>query len=401
MSRILLAVLLVLVLAPLPAQATARPAFPLELVKRVAITTDAEGGSARPELVATADRVFVLYLGNIVSGNNRTFGLKIYDRQLATVLASRVLVSTTLEYGGPTDIRVAADGQYLYAFYETNQRTSPSSSATYLWAAKYTLDDRFERVAYTTTPITNSRPLAELPEGGELLDDPAPLVSPQVVYVVTRIKHSLAMAGATVYRVRGFTRDTLTQISEFDLDLSIAADGRGRVASLLYSNNRILMVLATTVSDQGINENTDDGALADLVLVRMQPDWTFNPLRDVFLLSAELGDRENYVTDLKTDGRYLYVSYKQALGVPPTGLQVAVFKVFDAQLNLVYKQKVRYTVWGPDGGELRPSLELAGGLTLSGQSTGQSLGHGNAEIYVYAPYEGPSSTRSDGLVANR
>ncbi|MBI5043119.1 MAG: hypothetical protein HZC10_04670, partial [Nitrospirae bacterium] len=34
----------------------------LSLLKKVTITTDAEGGSARPEIIATANRVFVVYL---------------------------------------------------------------------------------------------------------------------------------------------------------------------------------------------------------------------------------------------------------------------------------------------------------------------------------------------------
>lgn len=35
----------------------------LTLVKKVTITTDAASGSARPEIVATANRVFVIYRG--------------------------------------------------------------------------------------------------------------------------------------------------------------------------------------------------------------------------------------------------------------------------------------------------------------------------------------------------
>ncbi len=363
--------------------ASASQPLSLNFVKVVTVTTDAEGGSARPEVIATQDRVFVVYLGNIGGGGNRTFALKVYDGNLNGVIASETLVSTTTEYGGPTDIRIAPEGQYAYAFYETNKPTPPSAATTYLWGAKYALNDTFDRVAYTTVPITTSKPLAELPEGGEMIDDPAPLVGPNSVFVVTRLKHSLSMAGSTVYRVREFSKDNLTQLSQFDLDLSGAADGRGRVTSLLFANNRIHMALATTVSDQGLNEANDDGAKSDIVLVRMMENWTFDPQADVWTLSAEPNDVENYVSGLETDGVNLYVAYKQSAGSPPSGEHRAWIRAFDADFNPVYQQQVKSTAWGPGGGEIRPSLEVAGGAVFSGQSSGQSLGSGNAEVYVY------------------
>lgn len=91
----------------------------LTLLKKVTITTDAEGGSARSEIVATANRVFVVYLGNITAGGNRTFNAKVFDDSLQNLIASKTIVTTTTDYGSPTDIRLASDGQYLYAFYET------------------------------------------------------------------------------------------------------------------------------------------------------------------------------------------------------------------------------------------------------------------------------------------
>ena len=245
----------------------------LNLLKKVTITTNAEGGSARPEIIVTQNRAFVVYLGNIADGNNRTFNVKIFDANLDNLIASKTIVATTTEYGGPTDIRVVSDGQYLYAFYETHKTTSPATAINYLWGAKYTLDDSLTRVAYTSTPITSSKPLSELQDGGELLDDPAPLIGPNTVFIVTRLKYPLSMAGKTIYRVREFTKDNLTKLSEFALDLSGAANGRARVASLLFFDNTFYMALATTVSDEGINEGNDDGALSDIILVRMQ-DWS-------------------------------------------------------------------------------------------------------------------------------
>jgi len=49
-----------------PRQPSASPK--INLLKKVSITTDAEGGNARREIVTTIDRVFVVYLGNISKG---------------------------------------------------------------------------------------------------------------------------------------------------------------------------------------------------------------------------------------------------------------------------------------------------------------------------------------------
>lgn len=355
----------------------------LHFVKRVTITDTTEGGSARPEVVATANRVFVLYLGDLTVGENRTFKVKIYKSTLDTVVTSKVLVSRTSEYGSPTDIRVASDGQSLYAFYETNKPTSLTTATTYLWGAKYTLNDSFDRIAYTTVPITNSKPMAELQDGGELVDDPAPLVGPGSVFVVTRLKSSISISGNTVYRVREFSKNDLTQLSQFDLDLSSVADGRGRVTSLLFWNSSILIALGSTVSDQGVNEQTDDGAFSDIILVKMRQDWTFDSQTDIRVLSSELNDKENYVSGFRTDGNNFYITYKQAVGSPPLGEQIAWIKIFDKDFKLMYKEKVRSTRWGPGGGEIRPSLEVRENRIFSGQSTGESLGSGNAEIVLY------------------
>ena len=370
--------------AEFPAPVTeARTPLSLSLVKKVVITTDAEGGSARPEVAATADRVFALYLGNIAAGNHRTFSLKIYDANLDTVIATKVLAATTPEYGGPTDIRVTSDDKFLYAFYETHKPIAPGNATTYLWGAKYILDDNFDRVAYTATPIANSGPLTAIQDGDELLDDPAPLLGPNSIFVVTRIKSTLAMSGGMIYRVREFSKNDLALLSQFDLDLSETADGRARVTSLLYWNDSIFIALATTVSDTEINETSDDGARANIILIRMNPDWTFNPQQDVFTLTAEPDDRENYVCGLETDGNYFYLTYKQSIGQPPSGEHIAWIRVFDQEFNAVYAERVRSVVWGPGGGEMRPSLEVMGDRLLSGQSAGQGLGQGNAEIWVY------------------
>ncbi|MBA4406752.1 hypothetical protein C0389_05705 [bacterium] len=353
----------------------------LQLIKSIRITESTEGGSARPEIVSAAERVFVIYLGNISSGNNRTFNLKIFNKDLDTVVLSKILVSTTEQFGGPTDIRIASDGQYLYAFYETNKPTSPATATTYLWAAKYTLNDNFDRVAYTMVPITNSKPMAELQDGGELVDDPAPLIGPTSVFVVTRLKYSLAIAGKTIYRVREFSKNDLTKLSDFDLDLSNAPgiDGRGRVCSLIYFNEHYYIALPTTVSDIGIVEAVDPSAISNIALVKLDTNWKLNSQTDVKIISAEPDDKEFYVSGLNTDGNYFYVTYVQIA----SGAHMAILNVFDMNYNLIQKFTVKNIVALPGGGEIRPSLEVRENRIFSGQSAGESIGSGNAEIILY------------------
>jgi len=356
----------------------------LTWVKTVSITTDAEYGSARPEIVRTAGtatvpgRVFVLYLGHILTGGGgRTFDVKIYNSDLSSQISHNVLVAHDATYGDPTDIRIASDGDYLYAFYET-----ATVSNTYLWAKKYALHDDFILTASTATFVSTSSQISSMPDGHDLLNDPAPLIGPNSVFVLTRYDNSLATSGNTLYHVREFNKDTLAKISDFNLDLSAAADGRGRVASLFFWNNKIYMALASTVSNAGIVEQAEDSAASDIVLVKMNSDWTFSVATDVQTISSDqANDRENYITGFKTDGTFIYMTYKQVVPGAP-GEQRAVIKMFDMDLNLLHKELVKTATW-PGGGEIRPSQEIYGTTIYSGQDNSLSIGTGNGEVHVY------------------
>ena len=82
---------------------------------------------------------------------------------------------------------------------------------------------------------------------------------------LTRIEQPLSTSGSTIYRVREFRTSDLVQLARFDLELSAAADGRARVASLIFNQGSIGMVLPTRVSNAGIKAAVDDGARSDLV----------------------------------------------------------------------------------------------------------------------------------------
>lgn len=355
----------------------------LSLIKEVALTTDTEGNSARPEIVAARDRVFVAYLAHADSAtsSDKTFDVKIFDSELSTQISLTTIVPQSSLYGSATDIRITRDDHSLYAFYETTTETT-----TYLHGAKYSLNDTFELIASAGAPITSGKPLFLATEGDEILNDPAPLVGPESVFVATRLYSSLSKTGNTIYRVREFDKSSFSYLGSFDLDLSPIADGRARVTSLLYWNNSIYMAITTTVSESSVDERnkmSDDGAPCDIILVKMNMEWAFDPQTDVRIISAEPGDRENYITALRTDDVYFYLSYKQTVGSPPAGEQRAVIKVFDADFNLVCKEIVRSVSWGGEGGEIRPSLDVSGSRIYSGQSSGQGYGPDNGKIYIY------------------
>ncbi len=349
----------------------------------IALTTAAEGGSARPEVVAASDLIYVLYLGDVALGSERKFKMQPFTRDLAPAGEARVLVGPSTDYGSPTDIRVASDGSSIYAFYETLAGV-PGQEATFLWAAKYALDPSFTRLAWSEAPLAQSQPAAALDEGGEKLDDPAPVIGPDAVYVVTRLQGSLITSAPTLYHVRKLNKDDLSLDGELTLDVSSEADGRSRVASLVYRDGVYLMALATTVSDVGVYEPSDDGAQSDVILVEISAD--FSSVLGAHVLSNEQGDRENYVTGLEMDGCSFFITYKQAVGAPGppgSGQQIAWIKGFGADFAELLSVQVRATIWGATGGELRPSIAVAGDDLYSGQSAGASLGSGNAEIYRY------------------
>jgi len=120
----------------------------------------------RPEIASSSDRVFVVYAYSPTK-TGRDVKVKIFNKDMSGEIATKMIVSHNIS-GGPTDIRIAGDGDHLYAFYEVGSREAGVSS---LYGAKYSLDDRFERLAYTGAIATG--PAYKLQQtGDERKDDP-------------------------------------------------------------------------------------------------------------------------------------------------------------------------------------------------------------------------------------
>ncbi|MFQ6087666.1 MAG: glycosyl hydrolase 53 family protein [Candidatus Methanofastidiosia archaeon] len=336
------------------------PSIELNFFKKVEIPN-----GARPEVVATKDRVFVLYL-NIENLKNRRFSLKIFDRDLNKEIASKTLVPTTSEYGSPTDIRVLSDGEYLYTFYETAKRDK-----TYLFGARYILNDNFERVGYTGL-IATSKIFTIAEEGDEKLDDPAPVIGLGSVFVVTRIKKSMEKTGQTIYRVREFSFDLKTKLSEFDLDLSSIVDGGARQTSLIYEKSFFYIAVPTTVGVSTIPE-LDLAYPSDIVLVKLNDNWQIVESK---IISANPEYNETYVTGFKTDGIYYYLTYNEIkMGVEFR----SPLKIYDNDFNLLKTEIVKsMSMRGKGGYGLRPSLEVTDDRIFLGNNEER-----NAEIYIF------------------
>ena len=331
----------------------------ISLLKKVDIDT-----GARPEVVATEDRVFVIYLTNFTGGEggfpHPTHRLKIFNNDLTQEIVSKDLVYTTSEYGRPVDIRITSDDNYLYAFYET-----VGNEEAHLWGAKYTLDDDFEKVAYTAEPIAIGPLFTKAKKGEELVNDPIPLIGPDSVFVITRTKQTTcSKEEPTIYRVREFSFDFKTKLSESDLDLSSVADGPGRQASAIYYDGHYYMVVPST-SEEGAFL-VDVITPSDLVLVKLDTNW--NILKSK-VISQEPGDVENFVTGFQVHNGYFFISYKQGYQVASEWAFVSPLKVYDQNLNLAFSEIVKKAEG--KGESLKSSLEVTDDRVYIGYSAGQ------------------------------
>jgi hypothetical protein len=335
------------------------------------ITTVEIANGARPEIIATADKVFVVYL----NPSTRSFNVLIYKRDMSGIIGSATLVESDPTYGSPTDIRVVSDGVYLYAFYETcyDDPLKINPSRTYLFGAKYRLDLSFSREAYTgvlaeSTKFTDAKP------GDEKLDDPAPMLNGDEVYAMTRFRSTLAPAGETIYRFRKFNKDLQLQefapgVTTLDLDLSSYADGEARQSSIIFETGFYYLTVQTAVGPSSINNDNIVWSIpANLLIVKLDANFAFVESKTV---SAEPGYTEGYVTGLQSDSKYFYVTYNHVkLGTEFS----SVIHIFDKSWNTVVINKYKSAL----SGGLRPSIEVTTNQVLAGNDD-----QGLTKAYVF------------------
>ncbi len=306
------------------------------------------GPGARPEIVAAGDRVFVVYLAGIGTRDGQAFRVKVFDREMSKELASKELVATTKEFGKPTDIRVTADGDHLFAFYET----VIMGQKAFLWGAKYTLDERFEKVAETAEPIATGLPMGLHKAGDELVNDPLPLVGADSVSVLTRFRQaSCSRKEPTVYRVYTFSKDLRKQLLRKNLDLSSVADGPGRQTSALYHDGTCFMVVPSTCEDGDFP--VDIATPSDLLLVKLDAEWK---IVGSMPLSEDPGDVETFATGFQRRNGWWFLAYNRIF----VGREVsAVLKVYDDDLELETSVTIK-AVDPKKGNVVKPTLSVDG-----------------------------------------
>jgi hypothetical protein len=338
-----------LVLKPEPTPTENGSEINLNLIKTINLQD-----AARPEMIATNNRVFVVY--HDLADN--TYSVKIFDKEIETEITSKVLVSRSLEYGTPTDIRVSSDDNYLYTFYET---VKGRTNETYLRGAKYSLNDNFKKVA-STGLITSGKTHDASEYGDEKLDDPIPLVGKDSIYTITRYKQPFDKFGETKYKVYEFTKD-MSKIREFDLDLSSVADGGARQASAIYHQGYYYMALATTVGPAtGIALKTP----SDILIVKLDTDWKIKESKIISTDNADPNDTETYVTGFQADENNFYLTYNQ-VNIPKIDTEFrSPLKIYDKEFNLLLEEIVKVKSENEAG--LRPSLEVTEDRIFIGHS---------------------------------
>jgi len=301
---------------------------------------------ARPEIVATDDYIFIVYLDI----SDQSFKVNIYSKDFSSKISEKVIASKNSEYGICTDIRIDSDGEYLYAFYE---HVNVATDSSYLFGKKYRLNNNFDLVAETGLVSTSVQfKLAQ--NGDEFLDDPMVLVTENVVFAITRYMDNLGTSGQTIYRVYKYTKD-LVKIEEFNLDLSGVADGGSRQASIKEIGGYYYMILPTSVGAKDITSKIDNLAPSDILMVKLNNNWQ---IIDSKIISADKDVIENYVMGFDFDDEYFYIGYKH---IPqPISTMTGMLKIYDKEFNLVIEEEVKTII--PDKNlpdNIRMSLEVS------------------------------------------
>jgi hypothetical protein len=181
---------------------------------------------------------------------------------------------------------------------------------------------------------------------------------------MTKIRTGITPDEDTRYRLREFTTD-LTQVGEArDMDLSNVADGGANVNALLSLASDFYMALPTTIAPMCGPGGGPDVANSDLLMVRFDDNWTFDPTTDAWTLS-DCPEVERYVSGLDYAAGYFYVAHHATprtwtcqQGGPSPGRppgEVVWLRVFDADLNLVDAVKVSGDAFGN-----HPTIEVVG-----------------------------------------
>jgi hypothetical protein len=356
--------------------------FNLRHIKTIKLTNMVEGGGARPEIVFANGRFYIIFLGGIFHGFERSFKVKICDMDF-NELATKILVSSSPVYGSPTDIRISKDGDNLYIFYEMVSK----EKGAYLFGAKYKLDKEFAKLAATEYPIAEGPYWYDAKMGDETLDDPASVAIDGRVYVMTKLRTGIIPQSDTYYRLREISPDLSQVLSTRDLDLSDAIDGGASVNNLFYDQNFIYSVLPTVIRPFCGPGGGPEVADLNLVLIRFDKNWNFNTYYDVFTLTSD-SEVEHMPTGVRLVNGYLYVVHHEtprewdctgSKEGPGKGAIIKL-KVYDNNYNLL--EDIQVTDEGYRG--KHPTIEIVDYRVYVAYGSDElGEGRGNVIVKVY------------------
>ena len=151
--------------------------------------------------------------------------------------------------------------------------------------------------------------------------------------------------------------------------LSNYADGEARQSSTIFENGFYYLTVQTATGPSSINNDDVVWSIpADLLIVKLDANFDFVGSKTV---SAEPGYTEGYVTGLKPDSKYFYVTYNHVkLGTEFS----SVIKIFDKNWNAVLTNKYKSAI----SGGLRPSIEVTTNQVLAGNDD-----QGLTKAYVF------------------
>jgi hypothetical protein len=145
----------------------------------------------------------------------------------------------------------------------------------------------------------------------------------------------------------------------YDLDLSAYSDGEARQSSILFDDGFYYITVQTAVGPSTINNDTIIWSIpANVLLVKLDANFAFVESRTV---SAESGYADGYVTGLKADSKYFYLTYNHVkLGTEFP----SVIKIVDKNMNTVVEDKYRSVL----SSALRPSIEVSADQVFAGNA---------------------------------
>ncbi|MFQ6083706.1 MAG: hypothetical protein ACE5WD_10135 [Candidatus Aminicenantia bacterium] len=356
--------------------------FNLQHIRTIKLTDKAEGGGARPEIVFANGRFYIIFLGGIIHGFERSFKVKICDLYF-NELATKILVTSSPIYGGPTDIRISKDEDNLYVFYEMASK----EKGAHLFGAKYKLDREFTKLAAAEYPIAEGPYWFDTKIGDETLDDPTSIVIDGQVYVMTKLRTGIIPQSDTYYRLREISPDLSQVLSTRDLDLSNAINGGASVNSLFYDQNFIYSVLPTVIRPFCGPGGGPEVADLNLALIRFDKNWNFNAYYDVLTLTSN-SEVEHMPTGVRLVNDYLYVVHHETprewdctgLEEGPGKGNIIKLKVYDNNYNLV--EDIQVTDEGYRG--KHPTIEIIGHRVYVAYGSNELGGdRGNVVVKVY------------------